>query len=87
MFRVFHVVSKLNHSVDETHIRLAVSVIFRFSSCVIRCNKTDSKLCASLTRHATGSNPRLLTGSSTCKGGIAPRCIPPCRAGEAQNHA
>jgi len=87
VFRVSRVVSKLNHSVGGTHIRLAVSVLFRFSSLMIRCNKTDSKLCASMTRHANGSSPRLLADGSTCKGGFAPRCIPRYYAGEAHCHA
>ena len=85
-FRFSRVVSKLDHSVYGMHIILAVVVIFRFSSGVIRRNKTDSKLCASLTRHAIAGSPWLSAGGSTCKG-ASPRCIPRYRADEARRYA
>jgi hypothetical protein len=85
-FRFSHVVSKLDHSVHGMHIILAVVVIFRFSLWMIRRHKTDSKLCASLTRHATAGSPWLSAGGSTCKG-ASPRCIPSYRADEARRYA
>jgi len=87
VFRISRIVSKLNRSARETQMKLAVLDVFRFSLRVIRGNKTDSKLCASLTRHATGGSPRLPAGGSTGKGGCAPRCIPLHRTGEAGSHA
>jgi hypothetical protein len=84
--RVAHIVSKQDHSVHGMHIILAVVVIFRFSLWMIRWNKTDSKLCASLTRHATGRRLSAVADGSTCKG-ASPRCIPRYRADEAHRYA
>jgi hypothetical protein len=72
---------------NEMHFVLVGAWIFGFSLWMIRRLKTDSKLCASMTRHATGGSPRLHTNGSTCKGGAAPRCIPPQYADKAEHHA
>ena len=85
-FRVSHIVSKLDYSVHGMHIILAVVVIFRFSLWMIRRHKTDSKLCASLSRHATGRRLSAVADGSTCKG-ASPRCIPSYRADEARRYA
>jgi hypothetical protein len=86
VFRILPVVSKQHHSVHGMHISLAVVVVFRFSLWMIRRNKTDSKLCASLTRHATGGRLSAVADGSTCKG-ASPRCIPRYRADEARRYA
>jgi hypothetical protein len=83
----WRIVSKLNRLMRGTEIVLAAGVVFRFSSWMIRADKKESKLCASMTRHATAGSLGLPAGGSTCKGGFAPRCIPLYRAHEAWGHA
>jgi hypothetical protein len=67
---------------------IADALILRFSHRrMLQANKTDSKLCASMTRHATARRPAVVVDGSTCKGGFAPRCIPRQRSQEAWSYA
>lgn len=74
-FHLSDFVSKSNNCMHGKQMKLAVLAILRFSSRMIRRHKTGSKLCASMTRHATGRRPRAVADGSTCKGAY-PRCIP-----------
>jgi hypothetical protein len=86
--RGFCFASASNTFVFKTRRTVACGLILRFSRRRMpQPNKTDSKLCASRTRHAIIRRPMAVADGSTCKGGSAPRCIPRQRAWEAWSHA
>jgi hypothetical protein len=87
-FQPCRFITASNSRVFKVNITVASALILRFSRRrMLQPNKTDSKLCASLTRHASGRRPGAVADGSTCKGGMAPRCIPRQRLCAARRYA